>query len=75
MTDDGEMRLWGGRFEGGPAPELDRINRSLPLDWRLWPYELAVDRAWVGELVAAGLIDEGTRDRILAGLVAVEARL
>ncbi len=75
MTDDGEMRLWGGRFEGGPAPELDRINRSLPLDWRLWPYELAVDRAWVGELVAAGLIDEGARDRILAGLVAVEARL
>ncbi len=75
MTDDGEMRLWGGRFEGGPAAELDRINRSLPLDWRLWPYELAVDRAWVGELVAAGLIDEGARDRILAGLVAVEARL
>jgi argininosuccinate lyase len=71
MTDDGEMRLWGGRFEGGPAPELDRINR----DWRLWPYELAVDRAWAGELSAAGLIDEGTRNRILGGLDAVEARL
>ena len=75
MTKDREMRLWGGRFAGGPAPELDRINRSLPLDWRLWPYELAVDRAWTGELAAAGLIDERTRDRILNGLDAVEARL
>ena len=75
MTKDREMRLWGGRFAGGPAPELDRINRSLPLDWRLWPYELAVDRAWTGELAAAGLIDDRTRDRILNGLDAVEARL
>jgi argininosuccinate lyase len=75
MTNDGEMRLWGGRFKGGPAPELDRINRSLPLDWRLWPYELAVDRAWVGELAEAGLLESETRDRILAGLAVVETRL
>jgi argininosuccinate lyase len=75
MTNDGEMRLWGGRFEGGPAPELDRINRSLPLDWRLWPYELAVNRAWVGELAEAGLLESETRDRILAGLAVVETRL
>lgn len=77
MNTDGtdEMRLWGGRFEGGPAPELDRINRSLPLDWRLWPYELAVDRAWVDELAFAGLLDGATRDRVLSGLAVVEARL
>jgi argininosuccinate lyase len=77
MNTDGtdEMRLWGGRFEGGPAPELDRINRSLPLDWRLWPYELAVDRAWIEELAAAGLLDGESRDRILSGLAVVEARL
>ena len=77
MNTDGpeEMRLWGGRFETGPAPELDRINRSLPLDWRLWPYELAVDRAWIEELAAAGLLDGEGRDRILSGLAAVEARL
>jgi argininosuccinate lyase len=74
-TSDGEMRLWGGRFGGGPAPELDRINRSLPLDWRLWPYEIEVDRAWVAELAEAGWVDDGTRHRILAGLTAIEARL
>lgn len=69
------MRLWGGRFGGGPAPELDRINRSLPVDWRLWPYELAVDRAWVAELAAAGWLEESARTRILAGLEVVEGRL
>jgi argininosuccinate lyase len=78
MTTEGNndgMRLWEGRFASAPAPALDRINRSLPVDWRLWPYELAVDRAWAGELAAAGLIDDGTRDRILGGLDAVAARL
>ncbi|MCK5446661.1 MAG: argininosuccinate lyase, partial [Gemmatimonadetes bacterium] len=75
MESDDTLRLWGGRFESGPAPELDRINRSLPLDWRLWPYELAVDRAWIEELTEAGLLDVPARDRILAGLNRVERRL
>ena len=78
MTTDGtndRMRLWGERFASGPAPALDRINRSLPVDWRLWPYELAVDRAWIGELASAGLVTDETRDRILGGLTEVEARL
>lgn len=74
-TGNGEARLWGGRFEDGPAASLDRINRSLPVDWRLWPYELAVDRAWVAELAEVGLLPEPTRDLILAGLDAVQARL
>ena len=75
MESDDTLRLWGGRFDGGPAPELDRINRSLPLDWRLWPYELAVDRAWVEELTQVGLLDAPARDRILSGLDSVERRL
>jgi argininosuccinate lyase len=74
-AEDGGMRLWGGRFGDGPAPELDRINRSLPLDWRLWPYELAVDRAWIDELAEAGLVDAPARERILAGLSVVEDRM
>jgi argininosuccinate lyase len=68
-------RLWGGRFERGPAPELDRINRSLPVDWRLWPHELAVDRAWIEELLDAGVLEAGTADRLLEGLDRVESRL
>jgi argininosuccinate lyase len=70
-----ELRLWGGRFTGAPAPELERINRSLPTDWRLWPYELAVDRAWVEELREAGVVGDDIAARLLAGLDRVARRL
>jgi argininosuccinate lyase len=68
-------RLWGGRFEKGPAPELERINRSLPVDWRLWPYEIEVDRAWVDELRAVGVLDEAVAERLQHGLERVAKRL
>lgn len=67
--------LWGGRFREGPAPELDRLNRSLPYDWRLWPYELQVDRAWVDELERIEALDGETAAALLSGLDAVERRL
>jgi argininosuccinate lyase len=68
-------RLWGGRHAGGPAEELDRINRSLPLDWRLWPFEIEVDRAWVDELVAIGRLRSADGQRLHEGLDLVERRL
>ncbi|MFQ5888933.1 MAG: argininosuccinate lyase [Gemmatimonadota bacterium] len=68
-------RLWGARFAGGAAPELDRLNRSLPIDWRLWPFELRVDRAWLAELVAVGAVSEAEAERLGQGLAAVERRL
>jgi len=67
--------LWGGRFSEPPARALERINRSLPFDWHLWPYELRVDRAWVDELERIGTYDADTAARLRAGLDAVEARL
>jgi argininosuccinate lyase len=51
------------------------MNRSLPFDWRLGPYELRVDRAWVDELVRVGTLSEETGDRLLAGLDVVGQRL
>ncbi len=59
----------------GPAPELDRLNRSLPFDWRLWPHEIAVDRAWIAELAEIGLLSRPDADRLRDGLDAVAARL
>jgi argininosuccinate lyase len=67
--------LWGGRFSEPPARALERINRSLPFDWHLWPYELRVDRAWVDELERIGTLDAETAATLRAGLDAVEARL
>ena len=67
--------LWGGRFVEPPADALQRINRSLPFDWHLWPYELRVDRAWIDELERMGVYDEETASTLREGLDAVENRL
>lgn len=67
--------LWGGRFSESPADALRSINRSLPFDWHLWPYELRVDRAWVDELERIGTYDAETASTLRTGLHAVEKRL
>ncbi|HEX2092783.1 MAG TPA: argininosuccinate lyase [Longimicrobiaceae bacterium] len=68
-------RLWGGRFAAGPAPEMDRLNRSLPVDFRLWREDVAGSLAWAGALFAAGVISAGECAKLRAGLDRVAARL
>ena len=34
---DGAGKLWGGRFAGGPSPELEALSRTTHFDWRLAP--------------------------------------
>ena len=53
--------LWGGRFAGGPSPELERLSRSTHFDWRLVPYDLAGSRAHAGALHRAGLLSDADR--------------
>src|SRR2546428_123613 len=33
-------QMWGGRFALGPSEALDALNRSLPVDHRLWPQDV-----------------------------------
>ena len=47
-----EGKLWGGRFAGGPSPELEALSRSTHFDWRLVPYDLAGSRAHANALHA-----------------------
>jgi argininosuccinate lyase len=68
-------RLWGGRFAAGPAPEMERVNRSLPVDRRLWRQDVAGSRAWAGALGAAGVLTPEEAAALQAGLDAVAARL
>jgi argininosuccinate lyase len=70
-----EQRLWGGRFEGGPAPSLDALNRSLPMDVRLWREDIEGSRAWVQGLLGAGVLEPEEARILDAGLQAVAARL
>ena len=45
MTDTTGVRLWGGRFTGGPAEALARLSVSVQFDWRLAAYDLLASRA------------------------------
>ena len=61
-------RLWGGRFESGPAEALARLSVSVQFDWRLAPYDLLASRAHARVLHRAGLLDETELTRLLAAL-------
>jgi argininosuccinate lyase len=67
------VRLWGGRFAGGPAEALARLSVSVQFDWRLAPYDLAASRAHAGVLARAGLLDSEELGRMLAALDDLEA--
>ena len=67
--------LWGGRFEGRLAGEMETLNRSLDVDWRLWPQDVRVSRAWARGLSRAGILSRDDARRMDAGLAAVAARL
>src|SRR5688500_3791699 len=67
--------LWGGRFEGGLAPEMRPLNLSLDVDRRLWREDVRGSRAWARALVGAGVLTEAEAKRLDAGLARVAARL
>ncbi|WP_459805300.1 argininosuccinate lyase [Herbidospora sp. RD11066] len=67
------MRLWGARFEGGPADALTRLSVSVHFDWRLVPYDLMASRAHARVLNRAGLLTNDELGRMLAAIDDLEA--
>jgi argininosuccinate lyase len=67
------VRLWGGRFQGGPAEALARLSVSVQFDWRLAAYDLAASRAHARVLSRAGLLSNDELGRMLAALDDLEA--
>jgi len=67
--------MWGGRFERPMDPRLDRMNRSLPVDRRLWREDLDTNRAWTWALEGCGVLTADERARMLEGLDAVARQL
>ena len=65
---DQPVRLWGGRFESGPAEALARLSVSVQFDWRLAPYDLLASRAHARVLHRAGLLDDTELARLLAAI-------
>src|SRR3954463_13791473 len=58
------LRLWGGRFSGGPAEALARLSVSVQFDWRLAPYDLFASKAHARVLHRAELLDDQEHERI-----------
>src|SRR5256884_65084 len=68
-------QMWGGRFSLGPSEALDALNRSLPVDHRLWPQDVAASKAWVHALGRVGVLTPGEETQLLEGLDRVAERL
>ncbi len=71
MNTDGstnEGKLWGGRFAGGPSPELEALSRSTHFDWRLASYDIAGSHAHANALAAAGLLTAEELSQMHGGL-------
>jgi argininosuccinate lyase len=75
LTPPRQHRLWGGRFTAAPAPTLEELNRSLPVDVRLWHEDIEASRAWVQALCRAGVLTLAERSALDGGLLAVGRRL
>ena len=68
-------KLWGGRFGAGPTPEFDALNNSIGVDFRLWPYDIQLSKAWAVALWGANVLSLDESKTLERGLDAVRARL
>jgi len=67
--------MWGGRFALGPSEALDALNRSLPVDHRLWPQDVVASKAWVHALGRVGVVSPAEEAQLENGLDRVADRL
>jgi argininosuccinate lyase len=68
-------KMWGGRFESGPAAIMEEINTSIDFDKRLAEQDLAGSEAHAAMLVATGIIGKGDADAIRKGLTAIRKEM
>ncbi len=67
--------LWGGRFAGGPAAIMRRINASIDFDRRLYAEDIAGSQAHCAMLVAQGILSAEDGAAIAAGLEQIRAEI
>ena len=67
--------LWGGRFTGGPAAIMRRINASIAVDQRLNAEDIAGSLAHCAMLVAQGIIPAEDGAAIAQGLEQIRGEI
>ncbi len=77
QSGDGESAntMWGGRFAGGPAEVMERINASIGFDQRLYAQDIAGSKAHCTMLVHQRIIAQEDGAAILGGLDRVLAEI
>jgi argininosuccinate lyase len=68
-------QMWGGRFTAAPEASFAELNRSLPVDLRLWPQDIQGSKAWVRALGRAGVVTRAEEQTLRDGLDRVARRL
>jgi argininosuccinate lyase len=63
------------RFRKEPDPRFWRMNRSLPFDWQLAPYDVLQSQAHARGLARIAVMTEAEAEEIAAGLDRVLARI
>jgi argininosuccinate lyase len=58
------VKLWGGRFESGPAKLFEDFSESLSFDKRLFEADVVGSKAWAAALARVGILTEADRDSI-----------
>jgi argininosuccinate lyase len=71
MTGSAPNSPWGGRFTEPADASARAFTASLPIDYRLWPYDLQGSEAWARALAKGGILSEAELDTILRGLADV----
>jgi argininosuccinate lyase len=67
--------LWGGRFVGGPAEIMRRINASIDFDKRLYAEDIAGSKAHCAMLVAQEILSSEDGAAIGAGLDQIRSEI
>ncbi len=67
--------MWGGRFAGGPAAIMRRINASIDFDRRLHAEDIAGSKAHCAMLVAQRILTAEDGAAIIRGLEQIQAEI
>jgi argininosuccinate lyase len=67
--------LWGGRFSASPADAFERLNASIPFDFRLAPYDIRGSIAHATMLGERGIVTPEESTELVRGLEAVLAEV
>jgi argininosuccinate lyase len=67
--------MWGGRFAGGPAAIMRRINASIDVDRRLASEDIAGSKAHCAMLVTQRILSSKDGAAIIGGLERIQAEI